>query len=231
MSGQANFRTIQAEVLRRVREREWPPGALIPGETTLAEEFDCARATINRALRELADKGILDRKRRAGTRVSLNPTRKASFDIPVIRLEIEAQGAIHDHRVLWSRRAKMPRALAARLGLPNGRAMLHHTTLHSADGQPYLYEDRWVQLSVMPAILSAPLDRISANEWLVQNAPFSHGNVAFFAERASGSQAKALECDVGDALLGLERTTWSGSDLITYVRMAYRPGHRFETVI
>ena len=30
---------IRTDVLRRIRSREWPPGALIPGEETLAAEF------------------------------------------------------------------------------------------------------------------------------------------------------------------------------------------------
>jgi hypothetical protein len=42
---------IRAEVLRRIRARDWPPGALIPGEEALAAEFGVARATVNRALR------------------------------------------------------------------------------------------------------------------------------------------------------------------------------------
>ena len=46
---------IRAEVLRRIRARDWPPGALIPGEEALAEEFGVARATVNRALRDLAE--------------------------------------------------------------------------------------------------------------------------------------------------------------------------------
>jgi GntR family histidine utilization transcriptional repressor len=83
---------IRAEVLRRIRVRDWPPGGLIPTEETLAQEFGCARATVNRALRELAGAGVLERRRKAGTRVALLPVRKATLEIPVIRQEIEARG-------------------------------------------------------------------------------------------------------------------------------------------
>ena len=37
---------IRAEVLRRIRARQWPPGGLIPGEESLAQEFNVARATV-----------------------------------------------------------------------------------------------------------------------------------------------------------------------------------------
>ena len=48
---------VRDEVLRRIRVREWVPGAVIPGEEALAVEFGVARATVNRALRELAEAG------------------------------------------------------------------------------------------------------------------------------------------------------------------------------
>ena len=66
----ALYRDVKAEILKRIRRRDWATGALIPAETALAAEFGVARATVNRALRELAEEGVLDRRRRAGTRVS-----------------------------------------------------------------------------------------------------------------------------------------------------------------
>ena len=68
-----SFHAIKAEMARRIAERVWAPGALIPGEEVLAVEFSCARATVNRALQELARGGVLVRKRKAGTRVALHP--------------------------------------------------------------------------------------------------------------------------------------------------------------
>ena len=48
-----------AEVERRIYTREWQPGQSIPNEADLAVEFRCARVTVNRALRTLADAGLL----------------------------------------------------------------------------------------------------------------------------------------------------------------------------
>ena len=46
---------IRTEVLRRIRQRIWAPGGLIPNEEDLATEFGVARATVNRALRDTVD--------------------------------------------------------------------------------------------------------------------------------------------------------------------------------
>ncbi|MEM7508214.1 MAG: GntR family transcriptional regulator [Pseudomonadota bacterium] len=230
MSQPTTYRDVKAEVLRRIRARVWPPGALIPGEESLAREFDCARSTVNRALRELAETGLLDRRRKAGTRVSLNPVRRATLEIPVIRQEIEASGATHRHMLLECRVAEAPLAVRARLGLEDSLPLLQMQTLHLADDRPYLLEDRWVNPDAVPGILDAPLDRISANEWLVQNAALTYGDIEFSAV-AAGPAGEALACAADAALFMVERTTWQGVQPITYVRLLYAPGYRMKTVI
>ena len=93
---QQSWQSVHDEVLRRIHTRVWKPGDLIPKEVELAEQLGCARATVNRALRELASEGFLDRRRKAGTRVAAHPVRRAKLDIPVIRLEIEGRGHLAD---------------------------------------------------------------------------------------------------------------------------------------
>ena len=89
----------------------------MPGEVDLAEEFGCARATVNRAMRELADEGFIDRKRKAGTRIKSSPTRHAKFAIPLIRDEIENSGETYRYALIRRDTPKTPDWLRARLAL------------------------------------------------------------------------------------------------------------------
>ena len=66
-----SWQAVADEVLARIRRRDWAPGDLIPNEVDLAGEMGCARTTVNRALRHLAEAGYLERRRKAGTRVAL----------------------------------------------------------------------------------------------------------------------------------------------------------------
>src|SRR6476469_5102895 len=75
------FREVKAHILRRITEGPWGPGTLLPGEVDLAARFGCSRATINRAMREISELGLLDRRRKAGTRVRMAPLRQARFEI------------------------------------------------------------------------------------------------------------------------------------------------------
>ncbi len=227
MSG---WEAIRAEVLSRIRRRDWPPGALIPNEEALAQEFGVARATVNRALSELARAGVLERRRKAGTRVTALPVRKATLDIPVIRAEVEARSQRHAHRLLARARQPLPPALAARLGAPAGADYLFLQTLHLADGRPHVLETRWLNPAVLP---DPPPDfaTLSINEWLVAHVGFATGDIAFSAEPASVEDAAALGCAAGAALFITERTTFTDVAPITFVRLAHAPGYRLQTLL
>ena len=56
--GMKGWEDIRAEVLRRIRARDWQPGAQIPTEEDLAVEFGVARATVHRSLRDQAEAGV-----------------------------------------------------------------------------------------------------------------------------------------------------------------------------
>ena len=216
---------IRAEVLRRIRARDWPPGGLIPGEEALAEEFGVARATVNRALRDLAEAGVINRKKRAGTRVAELPVRRARLEIPVIRLDVLSRGQTYDFDLLADRLVAAPVPVTARLGLPEATRMRHLETLHLAGGRPYVLESRWLNPAALPT--PAPdFATISANEWLVTHISLVSGDIAFTAEPASPREAEVLGVAPGTALLVAERTTHGTAGPVTLVRLAHAPGHR-----
>ena len=159
---------IRQSILERIQKGEWGLGDLIPGEASLAEEYGCARTTINRALQGLADEGLVVRKRKGGTRVCNMPVRQARFDIPIVREQVEAFGGHYRHQVLRKVEKVPPLSVRTRLGLEKGTKALQLDTVHLADGRPFAYEARWVNLKVVPQMRSAPFDDVSANEWLAR---------------------------------------------------------------
>ncbi len=221
---------VRAEVLRRIRARDWAPGALIPGEEALAVEFGVARATVNRALRDLAEAGLLERRRKAGTRVALLPVRRATLEIPVIRQEVEARGQKHSFRLLAMADAVPPVPVASQLGWGPGLAKLYLETLHLANGKPYAHETRWLEPAVLP---DPPPDfsGVSANEWLVTHVAYATGDIAFSAEAADARCAEVLGVAPGAALFVTERTTFSAQGAITFVRLVHAPGYRLHTLV
>jgi GntR family histidine utilization transcriptional repressor len=220
---------IASEVRRRIVEREWRQGDRIPDEADLAIEFDAARATVKKALQQIDGEGLLDRKRRAGTRVAIDPVRKATFTISIVREQVEQAGMVYSHRVVAQRKSPIPDEIAARIGLPKGEVLVHMRTVHYGDGRPFQLEDRWVNPRAAPGLEKADFWQLNANEWLVRNAPYLRAELAFSAENANGRDARLLRTQPGQALLILHRTTWNDFGPITTVRVAFQPGHLVST--
>lgn len=220
---------IAAEVRRRIIDQEWRQGDRIPDEADLAVEFGVARATVNKALQSLADEGLLDRRRRAGTRVAVDPVRKATLSIPILREQIEGLGMAYSHRVMALRHARPSPGAAQRMGIGSEGQMIHLRAVHYGDSKPFQYEDRWINPRAVPGMDRVDFRHVNANEWLVRNAPYLRADATFSAANADARDARMLQTDIGQALLILDRTTWNDAGPITTVRIACRPGHQIGT--
>lgn len=228
-SARTGFRDVKAEILRRIRARIWPPGSQLPAEVELAEEFGCARATVNRAMRELSEDGILDRKRKTGTRVNLAPVRQAKFEIPLVRAEVEAGGSAYRYALVDRDVMPAPDWLRARLDLRPDNEVLHVTCMHFADNTPFQFEDRWINIAAVPGVVSANFTETGPNEWLVDAVPFTDVEICFSAVAADDSIAAFLSLQPGAPVFVTERTTWLSGEAVTYARLCFHGGYKVTT--
>ncbi|MEM7733500.1 MAG: GntR family transcriptional regulator [Pseudomonadota bacterium] len=226
-----SWQSVHDEVLRRIQTRAWKPGEMIPHEADLAAEFGCARATVNRALRQIAQTGLLDRRRKAGTRVAEHPVAKATLDIAVIRQDVEARGQCYRHQLIARRIERPPGAISAAMRTDVPQRLLHLCAVHMADAQPYALEDRWINLSTVPEAMGQDFAETSSNEWLLNHAPYTHGEIAFSAANASQVEADALGCGTGTAVFVLDRLTWNGAVSVTKVRLVFAAGHAMRATL
>ena len=127
---------------------------------------------------------------------------------------------------------RLPQApdwLRARLKLSDGCRVLHMICMHYSDGIPYQYEDRWINLDLLPNAAKMDFADVGPNEWLVATIPFSDAEISLQATEADVELAEHLDCTKGDALFQAERTTWWEGKAITFVRLTFRRGHRMTT--
>ena len=225
----SNWIEIRDEIKRRVLERELLPGAKIPHDQDLAIEFGCARTTVQRAMQDLAASGTVHRRRKGGTTVTLHPTTRTTFDIPITRIEIEAAGKAYGYALVSRGFEMSPPTVASLFGLKRPVELLRVTALHLADAKPYIYEDRWIDHTTTPEILGVDLSRESANEWLIRNRPYSDCQIRFLARNATSDEARILATDTNEALFVMERTTWINDAPITMVQAIGSPGYQIST--
>lgn len=72
-SGTPPYQQLAGILRRRIASGEFPPGAALPGERGLAQQYGVAIGTVRHALDELRKEGLIYRKQGWGTFVSERP--------------------------------------------------------------------------------------------------------------------------------------------------------------
>lgn len=202
-------------------------GDMVPGEEQIAADFNCSRLTAHRALRELADEGLVVRKRRAGTQVAPRDSGGVLIRIPSVREEIEGRGFAYRYELLSRRHAAPSAAIADALGAGKGERHLNVVGRHWADGRVFQHDTRWINLEQVPAALEVDFSAVSANHWLLENVPYTGVDHEIAALAADAGAAAALEVAEGTALLRIERVSRLGDRPITHASMLH-PGALFS---
>lgn len=200
---------IRAEMMRRINAGEWPVNRDIPSEVELGVEFGVARGTIQRALSSLVEQGLIERRRRAGSRVVPRTAHASRLSIPLIREEIEDRGFAYGYRLLERAVVRGP------------EPHLRLSCLHSADGQPFQLERRVISLTALPQAEAQPFDMSGPNEWLVREVPASRVTTRISAEAADPDSAALLALPPGAPLLVVARQTFLADAPLTRVRLLH----------
>ena len=111
---------IQNYILQKIESGEYTAGDKIPSEIELARQFDVSRLTVNTAVKELANSGIVERVQGKGTFVRFVPGQ--SFSSPMafsggIKIAPFEHSNNKPHRLLEHGVIKADAALCQKLGL------------------------------------------------------------------------------------------------------------------
>jgi GntR family transcriptional regulator, histidine utilization repressor len=220
------YKAVKAAVLERIRSGDLAFGDPVPCEADLAKEFGCARLTVHRALRELANEGYVERRRRAGTRVATRASRGIRMSIARVDEEIFARNSVYRYELL-SRTIALPPPDVAEAFEQTGGSALHVLCRHWAGDRVFQVEDRWINLHAVPAANDQPFQHYGPNRWLLEYIPFSDVQHEISAVAADRSDAHLLEVQPGHPLLRIGRKTVSQGASITVVCLKH-PGELFS---
>src|SRR5260370_24344157 len=94
------YKQIRLDIERRILTGEWPPGHRIPFEHQLMARYGCSRMTVSKALSELAQADLIERRRRAGSFVRRPQHLSAVLKISDMRAEITALGRNYGYQLV-----------------------------------------------------------------------------------------------------------------------------------
>jgi GntR family histidine utilization transcriptional repressor len=223
------YAQVKQMIVQQIQSGAWPAHHRVPSESELVEELGFSRMTINRALRELTNDGLLLRMQGVGTFVAEPKGRSALFAVNNIADEIAARGHRHHSKLirLGEELAGPERALA--LDLREGQRVFHSLIVHYENDVPVQLEDRYVNAAVAPDYLRQDFTRITPYAYLSRVAPLTEGEHVVEAILADAEECRLLQIERGEPCLLIRRRTWSGPQAVTSARLLH-PGsrHRLE---
>ena len=220
---------ILSDIREKILSGAWAPGHRIPFEHELTAQYNCSRMTVNKALSELAQADLIERRRRAGSFVRRPQHLSAVLKIADIRAEITALGRSYGYQLIECRRRTATSADRARLGVSTAGKVVAIACRHSADNVPFAVEDRLIDLSTVPEAATADFAREPPGSWLLHHVPWTEAEHTISAVVADDRTAKALDIAVGAPCLVIDRYTWRSARTVTAVRLHY-PGETHRLV-
>lgn len=212
---------IRSEIEAKILSGAWPPGFRIPYEHELMAHYGCARMTVNKVLSALADEGLIERRRRAGSFVARPRIQSAVLEIPDLPSEVTARGESYGYELLTRKKRSATRRDAEISAMPVGEALIEIRCRHLANGRPFAVESRLISLAAVPQAEKEPFTSQPPGSWLLHHVPWTEAEHRFAAINADVRMAGLLGVSEGVACLCVERRTWRSGETITFVRQTF----------
>lgn len=219
---------IRSDIERQILSGELKPDDRIPLERELMEIYACSRMTVNKAVSDLASRGLIVRRKRAGSFVAHPPSDSTILDIPDIRLDLERRGHAYGYELL-RRAVRTAKGVEETALAGKGGRVIELCGVHRADGQPFGFERRLVSLGAVPEIEDEDFSQTPPGTWLLGHVPWSQAEHRIFAVAAEAGMAGDLDVEPGTPCLLLERRTWLNGAPVTHVWQTF-PGDRHSFI-
>lgn len=202
-------------------------GSSLPPEKLLCSMFGVSRITARKAYENLANKGLIERKRARGTRLIAPTIIEDLGRLKSFSEEMACRGLAVSTKLLGAKRHKPEPRVARKLMLsPTQQTLCIRRLRGTSEFFPIVF-----LRSEIPTAFSIAADedfRGSLYELLEAKYrfPILWAEEEIFAAKADKDEAKFLQIQPGDSVLVMERSTYTTGDKpMEFVRAVYRPEH------
>ena len=221
------YEQVRQFIQGHIKSGFWRPGDPVPSESALMVQFCASRMTVNRALRELASEGLVTRIQGSGTTVAQLHKISSRLTIRDIHDEIVERGHEHSCRILLLKHERAEPPIARALNLRSRSKVFHSIIVHSENGVPIQFEDRFVNPAAAPGYLENDFTTVTPTHYLLTHAPLTDASYSIEASLPTPQQARELGVRRSEPCIVMNRRTFSGSHTASTAALVY-PGSRYS---
>jgi GntR family histidine utilization transcriptional repressor len=218
---------VKRHILSHIESGAWSTSMRVPSESEIVKSFGISRMTANRALRELADEGVLVRVAGVGSFVASPQARAHPLEIRGISDEIRRRGHRHRAQVIALERVRASAELAEDFRIAVGDALFYSVIVHLENDRPIQLEDRHVSPELAPDYLDVDFTRSTPYDYLTEVAPLQEAEHVLRADMPDARTRKLLDMPRDEPCLLIIRRTWTAGRTASVARLHY-PASRYE---
>jgi GntR family transcriptional regulator len=219
------YAQLADQLLAQIRAGDYAEGERLPSEHALADDYGIGRPTVRQATETLIRRGILARRRGAGTFVRERSAHVDLFSLGGTLKSFSAQGIqLKTRLVKRAKRVRVEEAAEPEHPLA-GREVYRLARLGSDSRTPVLLEELWLDANVFPGFDRLPLAGRSLSEVVATRYRLeaSSADQSFRVESVGPEDASLLSVVVGSPVLNVERTLhFPTAAAAVFVRMKCR---------
>ena len=214
------------EILRNaIVSGGWPPGTTVPPESELQSKYQVSQITVRQALDNLVKEGLIYRQRGRGTFVAQPAIETGLSRIISFTEDMQQRGYHPASQVIFSGLIEASARSADKLMVQPDNELAQINRLRFADDQPLSIEQSSLVHSLVPGILEVDYEANSLREIISDRygIQLTRAKQSIKALNAEEEEARFLAITTGDALLQIERISYTQDDVpIELLTIYYR---------
>ncbi len=205
---------VREYLAEQIFRGELAPDSKLPSERELSRALDISRMTVRRAITELVNEGLLNRRHGSGTYVAKPRVSYEAHELVSYTQAMRARGISVGSQLLEFSQVVASRRLAEQLQVEIGHVLYHVARLRLANRVPTVLERSFLSTERTPGLEEYDLEKTSIYDLLLAAYGVRIGRVTQTIEAVTASDivAKQLRVDDGFPLLMITRTIYRAQD-------------------
>ncbi len=204
------YSQIKQRLLAEIGEGKYAEGGLLPTEVQLCDIYGVSRITVRRAISELQDEGVLEKRPGKGTFVSVQRLVTSLVKLNGFTETYTALGADPHNQLLSSDTLPADAATAAALALARGTPVLQVRRLIRTRKGPLTIDQSYFELERFPGLAGELHDDVSLYGLLrgKYGVEVAHSRRHINVRLAGQADRPVLGCNLGEPLFDMEKIVY-----------------------
>lgn len=212
---------------------KYHPGEKMPTEEELGKLYNISRITVRRALQNLCDNGLLERKQGKGTFVTYN---KRALELTKgygFKSELSRLGHVVKHVVVEKKYVRADNKIAEKLQIKEGDMVVFVKRILYDDGTPFAIDEVTYSADKFPEVMDLLTNDASFYDILIEkyDVVFSRSVLEMNVILADYSLSSLLQCTVGEPLFDINKIAYDDKGKPVHLSRSYVMSDRVTYII